>query len=904
MNQILKSLETITTGFSVFEKDQVLTHDQLNSVAAYGDDQSRLTRTKLLGVGIACGLRLISQNGSLTVTKGVGITTDGDLLYLAGDTVFDKFKLYDDSNPKYDLFFSGDTMNTIYQALVEGTAETDTEAKALSDFNSETGAALDNMVALLFMEGYIKDQDVCSGTDCDNLGQDFVSTVRLLLIDKGLVGPLQKSLPTPAQAGGALSEIVADRALLAANITTTGQLTAVYRTAASSVQTKLLAELPKLYPNCSTFLGDAFAADPTDGWIAKLNSLNTAFSRSDSGIQYYYDFLKDVVETWNDLRILLLTSTASWCCPEIDGFAKHLLLGNTGSDSDPAENRTGFYPSPIVARSLEELDHAQFLARKLDTLIQTFQVPAAVSGVGITPSTGEETSLEERAIPYYYEINTTNPVQEAWNYRLHKEGMDAANYSYNAAAYRGQGAAANPLAAPLGRFGFLRIEGHLGQDVTAARAAIEAKIKASNLPFTIQTVFLGADKTKVIKRPGILFSDLHRLHQVLRTDLSDQLENAKTFSSYYVQQVNTLTSNDVDDVEQTKTVATQKSSALTAAATDAQTALKQNYVAYKASTTWTPAVSTATTSAAEFKQNLNTVTSTSFNTPFDSLVSSSHANWLNWLDVHIQDKADKEDEKLLFSNFQASHPGLEHFGGVVRGGTFVLAYDENNKVIADFMLPYYWPEPAREEDPAEPTLSVPPVKSNTVLTNGIKLGTTLDKFVATRLSTFKTDVVDSQINVQTGLIDKTFSLFGNLAGGSAIKSSGITTGIDVANPYLSAQLTELNAQKEQIDILNKQIASPDTSDSDRATAQTEVQAKEQDFAKKTSDVANLLVTAKEGEISSADQEVALSALAVGSSQLTNTEARTTAKTAITGATAKTTNVGLQNRLSQIGATFG
>ena len=128
--------------------------------------------------------------------------------------------------------------------------------------------------------------------------------------------------------------------------------------------------------------------------------------------------------------------------------------------------------------------------------------------------------------------------------------------------------------------------------------------------------------------------------------------------------------------------------------------------------------------------------------------------------------------------------------------------------------------------------------------------------------------------------------------------------IDVTHPYLGAQLTEMGAQQEQIDILNKQLASPDISESDRATAQAAVQSKEQDYAKKASDVAALLVSSKPGEISSADQEVALNALAVGSSTLTSTEARTTAKTAITGATAKTTNVGLQNRLSQIGATFG
>ena len=115
MNSVLKSLEEITTGYSVFEKDQVLTHDQLNSVPNYFDDQTRLTRVKLLGVGIVCGLRVSAQVGNVNVTKGAGLTSDGDLLYLAADTVFDKFKLYNESNPVYGPFYVEGSMIKVYE---------------------------------------------------------------------------------------------------------------------------------------------------------------------------------------------------------------------------------------------------------------------------------------------------------------------------------------------------------------------------------------------------------------------------------------------------------------------------------------------------------------------------------------------------------------------------------------------------------------------------------------------------------------------------------------------------------------------------------------------------------------------------------------------------------------------
>ncbi len=41
-----------------------------------------------------------------------------------------------------------------------------------------------------------------------------------------------------------------------------------------------------------------------------------------------------------------------------------------------------------------------------------------------------------------------------------------------------------------------------------------------------------------------------------------------------------------------------------------------------------------------------------------------------------------------FESFFAMHLGMEHLGGVEKGGTFAIVYDEENQVIADFSLPY------------------------------------------------------------------------------------------------------------------------------------------------------------------------------------------------------------------------
>ena len=43
------------TSYPVFESGQVLTSRHLNDLVEYLDEQDRLTRNKLVGIGIVCG---------------------------------------------------------------------------------------------------------------------------------------------------------------------------------------------------------------------------------------------------------------------------------------------------------------------------------------------------------------------------------------------------------------------------------------------------------------------------------------------------------------------------------------------------------------------------------------------------------------------------------------------------------------------------------------------------------------------------------------------------------------------------------------------------------------------------------------------------------------------------------
>ena len=89
-------LVDISTQYSKFNKNQLLTETQLNGFLDYFDDQDRLTRTSLSGVGIVCGFQIKTNEGDtiseIEITQGRGVTTDGDLVALQKPSETEKGK--------------------------------------------------------------------------------------------------------------------------------------------------------------------------------------------------------------------------------------------------------------------------------------------------------------------------------------------------------------------------------------------------------------------------------------------------------------------------------------------------------------------------------------------------------------------------------------------------------------------------------------------------------------------------------------------------------------------------------------------------------------------------------------------------------------------------------------------
>ena len=882
--RIIRSLDDITTRYTVFEKDQVLTHDQLNDLAGYLDDQDRLTRVALLGAGIVAGLRVSLSDAGVGVTRGVGVTTDGDLLRLPADARYARFKPYDKSAPAYAPFYVDQDVTKDMLPVFELVA--DDTATPLAQLPN--GLKPSDMAVIFLMESYVRDEDMCTATACDNLGQGSIHAPKLLLLRKSDLKALQGSLPTLDQAVRGLPDVTVDRPQIAANFTP-----AVYRAVCGRVHDALAPALRALYPACASLLADLFAADPGAGWVAQLETVRNGFANRDSGLQYYYDFLKDLAETYNAFRDLLSGDTTV-CCPGVDAFPKHLLLG--GPDGG-TELRTGFYPSPLASRTLDRQTHARFLAGKLDALIRAFKLPPAGT-IRVTPSRGEGQSLEERAIPFYYEVNDATPVHRAWSWALTQRGLEKSNYSYNADAYN-PGGFARQLATQIGRFDFFRVEGHIGVKATDAVEALSKVVQAQNLPFQVRAVALSQDRTKISVKPPIRYTDLHRLHYVVRQDLVSQLDDTTRFSGAFKGQVDAAVAAKVvtDQSEDTdgasvRAIAQQKHDAVTAGASAASAKINRGYLEYVADPSWQSDVTNTMTAAGQFKANLGKVVKTDFSTPFDSLIASNHTLWLGWLDGVIKTKNDQADDKLLFGNFLQRHPGLEHFAGVARGGTFVLAHDESGVVVADFMLPYVCCEPD-EAAPPEPPLPKPQVKPPFVLEQGATVTASREKLINDKLTSFRSDIGQ----IQSSYVDA-FKDSIKLVGNVLTTNPKAQVGPKVADPLLDIHLREMDLQSEKVDLLRGEMLKTNDADQQKAL-DAQLHDAEVALATAAGDTTQFLATSKADVKAGSDGSKALEAVSNSVSRLNNKDALTQVQKGLTAASGKATTPELKGSIGTV-----
>ncbi|MDR4953577.1 PKD domain-containing protein [Chryseobacterium sp. ES2] len=652
-------LDNVTTQYRKFNDNQALTEGQLNEFIDYFEDQDRLSRTRLSGVGVVCGFKSeyveleispsltekMSRPGdidieipldTIMITQGAGVTTDGDLITLRQiegkksvavidfdaknyryyrnyvDVLgYEHFRIGGQQIPLLELFTTQE-----YTQLVN-------EGANAADFKQvrEIYNSLNDKIVILYLESYSNDETPCQDADCDNNGAEQVANLKVLLADSASVSELitkgdakdaiYKQHNTYEKLFDSLPNIEAKRVILDALVKTAPQLKTKFHGAISTV-----AELSDGF----TSIAGAFNINMNLGGqtlFDKLNPLLTSTSPGLEDYQYRYDLLKDLIDTYNEIKGLILHLNAE-CCPDIASFPKHLMLGPVGAKQELGKYiplRHSFYNSPITTNDDENYERVVMLANRFVQKVNGFQT--YIGRIKITPS-NMNVRLGNKAIPYYYNVDKSLLAQ--WNFEKTKTDRATYNLSYHTANLAGEDFIQNPLNYNIDDNDFYRIEGHLGMPYKTALQNINDLKTQYGLAFDVIALVLekggkpGSEPP--IREKTVSIDELRKQLISISSDVSNRTLNSQ----------NTL---------------------LNISKLDEQLRLLNQ---------------------AEFSKE-----------------GSSDG-------VTVVKQDPKKDDVVseLLSEFLERKSGLEHRAGVEPGGTFALIYysEDENQVLADFSLPY------------------------------------------------------------------------------------------------------------------------------------------------------------------------------------------------------------------------
>lgn len=199
-------MEQTNHNYPKFEAGQVLTSKALNDYFGYLEEQQRLTRTQLLGVGIINGLEFKFEGNALIITKGTAVTADGYLIDLPEDT-------------SYTLAYKYDKTSNMLAKQNPLTGKTDAGFDEVLDkveyvlYKDENDATLHNLIIdekkyipqytpnanpyfFALMVDFISKNAItkCSELSCDIVQSNFEIEIRPVLIKKELLGENKLSI--------------------------------------------------------------------------------------------------------------------------------------------------------------------------------------------------------------------------------------------------------------------------------------------------------------------------------------------------------------------------------------------------------------------------------------------------------------------------------------------------------------------------------------------------------------------------------------------------------------------------------------------------------------------------------------------------------------------------------------
>ncbi len=552
-------MTTIVKNYPVFEANQVLTHNQLNNLANYLDQQNRLTRVKLIGMGIVCGLELVCDEATdtLQITKGVGVTSEGFLVTVGDNCILTRYRDYEKPESIEYAPFDDAGDITIYELLTDRA-----EVGANDEVEDITKDFLSDKVIMLYVECFDNDLKSCLGKSCDQLGVDRIINIRKLAVSRDDALRIKAMTPSDDLVNKSynLPDIPLPRVIFNPNKNPSHyypDFAEQYLTALQGAYNQLLYNAPQTYWDCLPILGDIYSENPFEDpailnqqtrWQNYLAGAELS-GVSYMGIQSFYDYVKDLLLTYHEFKAVICDLFAV-CCPDMDAFPKHLFLGEVNPFEDLGDGylmddcRQEFLQAPIYNKYKYELEKARNLHQRLVLQLELFNLRVFESGdkQGITPSCEKKEPLGKRSIPFYYDLNTSSRIidgqslEAVWDYEACRTNNFYGNFNNNSGVLSYErntmgnqllDPQSTPLLYDIDPYEFYRIEGHLGKPVDEARSFLEKFKGQYNLDFDVQTLYLGDEYNDDLRRQlaACLCRDLQLNYAIWRHKLLFFLNN-------------------------------------------------------------------------------------------------------------------------------------------------------------------------------------------------------------------------------------------------------------------------------------------------------------------------------------------------------------------------------------------
>ncbi|HEY9364580.1 MAG TPA: hypothetical protein VIQ00_15040, partial [Chitinophagaceae bacterium] len=559
---------------------------------------SQITRVKLLGMGIVCGLEVFRDSQCfINITKGIGVTSEGEVICVS-DKTLKYYKEYADPNNYFNTLInckpdSEPKKCTVFELLEHR------EEGAISivpqNLDAVEKSFLDGKVVLLYVEDAAKlivrillidEQDMWAILKCGCIMDTHCIQTEpkeeedLSIFDKDT----QNELPDDEELYNAIHKKYMLNALTIRrfgygsvdigdlnvgdskeeNLLPNFDFTDVtpekrkekffheYELIIDEALINLDDEIDKLHnyfgcmmdachckekdsdPEIKSPCNPVNADTPTEtglqmhnikifnNYFTFINKKWVVYKKSRQpaeSIQYFYDFVKDLIDTYNEL-LNELYELVNDCCAGTECFPHHLMLGHIKEEVSFQASifRQEYLQPPVYNGNANRLQQIRFLHWRMVIMMKCFFVPdwdvddfsdesyydvLQIEGekklgqdpklpVRITPGRMFHDPLGKQTIPFYYNLsNSPYSMQYYWDYlstKHNREDHQLSFFNKEIPGYSNLDFVVHPFVFSIIQYPFYRVEGHTGMKVNDALAAIKNLRKRYALSFDVMMV--------------------------------------------------------------------------------------------------------------------------------------------------------------------------------------------------------------------------------------------------------------------------------------------------------------------------------------------------------------------------------------------------------------------------------